>query len=162
MQPVRRPDPKGGAHGRAPFSDRAMEWRVRKPRKCFRSPDCSVRGGHFFLVIFFFGPAKKKSLGRGSGRKPGLFPKTETAEAQTTKAARERPSQQHLGKLSSLDQELVELASLAGFRRQPARLLAAAGPGFLRVGRIAVLRRDLAELAAGGGGARLGRRLCAC
>src|SRR5881392_969166 len=68
-QLTRYQDPKGGAHGRAPFSDRAMEWRVRKSRMPLRSPDCSSRGGHFFLVIFFFGPAKKKSLGRGSGRK---------------------------------------------------------------------------------------------
>src|SRR5690606_19328716 len=51
----------------------------------------------------------------------------------------------------SLDQEFLELAALLGLRRQPARLLAAAGPGFLAAGRVAVLRRDLAQAAALGG-----------
>jgi hypothetical protein len=36
------------------------------------------RGGPFFLVTSFFGPAKKKSLGRGSGRKPWLYRKNES------------------------------------------------------------------------------------
>src|SRR5690606_29730011 len=43
-----------------------------------------------------------------------------------------------------LDQEILELLALGGVRGEPARLLAAAGPGFLRVGRVTVLRRDLA------------------
>src|SRR5690606_37007467 len=46
---------------------------------------------------------------------------------------------------SLLDQEVLDLLALGGIRGQPARLLAAAGPGFLRVGRVAVLRRHLAS-----------------
>src|SRR5690606_35172989 len=48
------------------------------------------------------------------------------------------------------DQEILELLALGDLRGQPARLLAAAGPGFGGVGRIAVLRRHLAQLAPGG------------
>src|SRR5690606_33184036 len=44
-----------------------------------------------------------------------------------------------------LDQELVHVAAFAGIGRQPARLLAPTGPGLLRIGRVAVLRRYLAE-----------------
>src|SRR5690606_19469144 len=52
------------------------------------------------------------------------------------------------------DQELGHIAALGDIGRQPARLLAAAGPGFLRVFRVAVLRRHLAQLA---GAAAAGR-----
>src|SRR3546814_15644397 len=41
------------------------------------------------------------------------------------------------------DQEVFGLLALGGEGLEPARLLAAAGPGFLRIGRIAVLRRPL-------------------
>src|SRR5690606_6702117 len=54
------------------------------------------------------------------------------------------------------NQELAQVAALGGIGRQPARLLATAGPGFLRVFRVAVLRRDLAQLA-GAGGRQTGR-----
>src|SRR3546814_16373427 len=49
---------------------------------------------------------------------------------------------------SLLDQEILDLLALLGQRGHPARLLAAAGPGFLGIGRVAVFRRDLAQLAA--------------
>src|SRR3546814_21180881 len=49
---------------------------------------------------------------------------------------------------SPLDQETLDLLALLGQRGHPARLLAAAGPGFLGIGRVAVFRRDLAQLAA--------------
>src|SRR5699024_4516198 len=64
-----------------------------------------------------------------------------------------------------LDQEILDLLALGDLCRQPARLLAAAGPGFGLVGRVAVLGRDLAKLAAlpgrlfrhlAGGGLRAG------
>src|SRR5690606_6772995 len=59
-------------------------------------------------------------------------------------------------RLLLLDQEILELLALGELRRQPARMLAAAGPGFRRIGRVAVLRRHLSP---GGGfpGRLLGR-----
>src|SRR5690606_6182367 len=49
-----------------------------------------------------------------------------------------------------LDEEILDLLALGDLGRQPARLLAAAGPGFRRVGGVAIFRRHLAELAPGG------------
>src|SRR3546814_19111567 len=49
---------------------------------------------------------------------------------------------------SLLDQEILDLLALLGQRGHPERLLAAAGPGFLGIGRVAVFRRALAQLAA--------------
>jgi hypothetical protein len=56
----------------------------------------SGRGGPFFLVTFFFGPAKKKSLGRGSGRKPSLCRKPQSRwipafAGMTTKSRQREP-----------------------------------------------------------------------
>src|SRR5688500_16045656 len=53
------------------------------------------------------------------------------------------------------DQEFFQRATLAGLLREPFRLLATAGPGFGGIGRVAVFRRDLAQLAALGAGAGL-------
>src|SRR3546814_16302686 len=49
---------------------------------------------------------------------------------------------------SLLDPEVLDLLALRRQRGAPARRLAAAGPGFLGIGRVAVFRRDLAQLAA--------------
>jgi hypothetical protein len=46
-------DPKGGAHGCAPFSDRAKDWRVGKSRRNQPPSVCSVEKGRFSLVTFF-------------------------------------------------------------------------------------------------------------
>src|SRR5690349_5567042 len=43
---------------------------------------------------------------------------------------------------TSTDQEILEPLARARLRCEPSRLLAAAGPGFRRIGRVAVLRRD--------------------
>src|SRR5690606_41123837 len=56
-----------------------------------------------------------------------------------------------------LDQEVLQVTAFAGVGGQPTGLLAASGPGVFRVGRIPVLRGDLAERLArllGGGAAR--------
>src|SRR5205809_1367249 len=64
-----------------------MEWRVRKPKA---SPVAGLpcSGRPFLFGDVFFGPAKKKSLGRGRGRKPALLRRPERARGCRSHGAR--------------------------------------------------------------------------
>jgi hypothetical protein len=70
-KPARHPNPEGGAHGCAPFSDRAMDGEYENTEG-LSGRRIDLSGRPFLFGDFFFGPAKKKLLGRGSGRRSAL------------------------------------------------------------------------------------------